>query len=86
MIESVSPAHSALGTESVAVSARIGLPALHYQPMRESHKEELMRILGGGDARAVSHETVPDGTRDGFALVRTRTEFWWRRRANRLAE
>jgi hypothetical protein len=48
--------------------------------MHESYKEELIRILGGEDARAVSRETTPDGTRDGFALVRTRTEFRWRSR------
>jgi hypothetical protein len=66
---------------NVLVVVHSGVPAyVHpwFRPMHESYKEELIRHLGGEDARAVSHEVTPAGTEDGFALVTTRTEFRWR--------
>ena len=71
----------AMPAPNVLVVVHAGVPAyLHpwFQPMHESYKEELLRLMGGEDVRATSHEAVPDGVRDGFPLLRTRTEFRWR--------
>jgi serine/threonine protein kinase len=69
---------------NVLVIVHTGVPAyVHpwFRAMHESYKEELIRQLGGEDVRTIAHEATPEGARDGFAVVTTRTEFRWRSRA-----